>query len=608
MSLFSKNIELLKQQFPSFEEQILQQYVPDREVKCYATSSGHPTLMYRGKYIHSRHDPLKEAKRFVETNIESRPSQCIVVGFGLGYIPEIIAEMFPETSVFIIEPNVPLFLSCLEHRDVTDLFARSNVTLLLDTEPETVLAVLQKQLFERTKLVYPRSLYEENKDYIDRLETILQKHLSREEINSNTLARFGKVWVKNLIANLHLIAECPGIHRLSARFAGIPALVLAAGPSLDNILPILSDLKKRFLIIAVDTSMNGCVAAGVTPDFLVVVDPQYWNTRHLDSCTDVETMLVSESSTHPRVFRMLNTSSVYLCSSLFPLGQYVEEKTDRKGTLGAGGSVSTSAWDFARNLGCDPIFFAGLDLGFPKYATHYTGSYFEQRSHTVSSRLSPSETHGFSYLYNGWPFPIENNSGDSTLTDKRLILYKWWFENQMQIHRNETTFTLSKDGAAIEGMGYMPLDSLYRYPEIRRDVEKRKARLERGEDGQDRHIRYRRLQTAVETLIDELTRLSETADRALTYSMQLEEQFNRNEPVDDILLELEKIDADILSSFSKDIAGFLLNSVSRSIMTTGDGNPTHGDIIANSQELYQGLKRSVEFHRLLLLRWFDKQK
>ena len=111
------------------------------------------------------------------------------------------------------------------------------------------------------------------------------------------------MWVRNLLSNLDRFAGNPGIGVAQNRFPGVPALVMAAGPSLDEVLPHLKALKEHMLIVAVDTSYRFCKNQGVEPDFLVSVDPQYWNSRHLDWLEREQTILVSESSAHPRVFR-----------------------------------------------------------------------------------------------------------------------------------------------------------------------------------------------------------------------------------------------------------------------------------------------------------------
>jgi hypothetical protein len=236
--------------------------------------------------------------------------------------------------------------------------------------------------------------------YYRRIGTLLSSVFDKREVNINTLKRFASLWVRNLLSNLGRFITSPGILVGEKRFSDIPALVLAAGPSLDEVLPDLAALRERCLIVAVDTSYRFCRYQGVEPDFLVTVDPQYWNSRHLDWLPRAGTVLVSESSTHPRVFRSVGgrEEDIYFVSSFFPLGTYIEQLIGKRGLIGAGGSVATTAWDLCRYLGCSSIYMAGLDLGFPGKRTHARGAFFEESMHGRSTRFYTSEQMNFDYL------------------------------------------------------------------------------------------------------------------------------------------------------------------------------------------------------------------
>ena len=92
-------------------------------------------------------------------------------------------------------------------------------------------------------------------------------------------------------------------------------------------LPRLAD---RCVVIAVDTALRACLSAGVQPDFTILVDPQYWNWRHLDGTRAAGSVLITESAAWPAVFRY-PARDIFLCSSLFPLGKYLESRIGRKG-------------------------------------------------------------------------------------------------------------------------------------------------------------------------------------------------------------------------------------------------------------------------------------
>ncbi|MEW5817638.1 MAG: 6-hydroxymethylpterin diphosphokinase MptE-like protein, partial [Spirochaetota bacterium] len=565
---FKKNLDAFIFHYPKLKPLLLKDYpsIPDMEI--IATPSGMPSARYRGIYIHSGHDPMREAFRLIRIETKQGIHCCIFAGFGLGYYIEVFIKLFPDVPFVVVEPDISMFLQAFTGRNLIPLLTNERGSYLLGSEPEALLELLDLMEGTKIQIIKLRALYDKNKDYFDRLDTVLVSFFSRKEINSNTLKRFGKLWVRNLIRNMRLLAISGGIEELKGMFKDIPALIIAAGPSLDEVLPTLGELQSRLLIIAVDTSVKACLRQGIHPDFIIVVDPQYWNSRHLDRCNEARSILVSESSTHPRVFRLLKIP-LFFCSSLFPLGKYLENHIEDKGKLGAGGSVATSAWDFGRILGCKPIIFAGLDLGFPGLSTHYTGSFFEERMLYLSDRTTPIEGMAFSALHAANPFPLLNNNGGYTLTDKRLIIYKWWFENQLKIYPDSETFSLSREGIKIEGLSCLEIQDLLAYAPIRGELKKRVNAILSFPKGAIKK-KLQKLKAAVKMLIEELSVMENTALKGLEELKVLQEKIDSNKQLTEILKKLDILDGRILTSVSKDIAGFLLQPLAQEILNTRD--------------------------------------
>ncbi|MFP4562950.1 MAG: motility associated factor glycosyltransferase family protein, partial [Spirochaetia bacterium] len=348
MMYFEVNTKNLSGLFPRFEEEVLSPYSPAEGVQIHPSKSGAPTCLVNGKLLHSRHDPVREAERIIERNYAPEADCIVLLGFGLGYYAEACLERYPDAHIIIVEPDVPLFLTSLDARDYSTLWRSARVTLLLDAAPGGVSTALNALKARTCQVIALRGVYDAHAEYFARVQDAVKAHVSRRRINTNTLKRFGKLWVRNLSRNLASISRARDVRAFADRFAGLPALLLAGGPSLTGIIPNLPELKKRFVGVAVDTTLRACETAGVRPDVLIIVDPQYWNTRHLDGTSLEDLSLVSESSTHPRIFRLCGeaggsgapvTGPLYLCRSLFPLGRYVDSYTGIAGKLGAGGSV-----------------------------------------------------------------------------------------------------------------------------------------------------------------------------------------------------------------------------------------------------------------------------
>jgi hypothetical protein len=601
MSVLQHNLSVLAAAHPEIDVDALRALLPAAELEIRPAASGAPTALLAGSYIHSRYDPEREAKRLAEPRTGTEVSVCLFYGFGLGYAVAACRELYPDLTLVVVEPRPEFFVRALASRDLGDLLAAEQVRWLVGRSPEEVVMAMEDLPLASARMLPLRPIVELNGDYFRSLDRLIRSFLDRRNVNVHTLARFGRLWVRNLLANLPLWIASPGITSFFGRFSGLPALVVAAGPSLDALLPHATELAERCLLVAVDTALRHLLAAGVEPDFLVTVDPQYYNTRHLDRAGPGRTVLISESAAHPRIFRTLKLGPCF-ASSFFPLGQFLEKEVAERGTLGAGGSVSTTAWDFARLAGGDPIYMAGLDLGFPDRQTHARGSFFEEGMHLSSGRLGPAEQAHFRYFFQADPYMRAANNGGLTYTDRRMAIYINWFENQMRQHPDTRTFNLSAAGVAVEGMPFRELDTLLALPPRRREIGRRVNESAAAGPGPEETRRIaRRSGAALSNLARELERLKALAERALACCLAY--QADTAGGVPPLLAEL---DEEMRRLASSRVAGFLLQSLIEKVLSGGSG--TLEEVMETSRLLYSEIAASARYHLELIGRTLNSLK
>jgi hypothetical protein len=313
-------------------------------------------------------------------------------------------------------------------------------------------------------------------------------------------------------------------------------------------------------------------------------------------------VVVAEPSTCPRVFRR-DDAAFFLCSSLFPLGATLEATVGEKGKLGAGGSVSTSAWDLARLLGARPLYAAGLDLGFPGMRTHCRGVYPEEVWMCTSDRCAPAEGWAFRSVRDIGLFMTPSTSGGTTPTDRRMLLYKWWFENQMRMHPELISYTLSPDGTAIDGMPLSTLDDALTLPVRRPEIDRRMERVRSIGDGSfDTTVARESLDIALGEMATQLERLEHLAKRGISLTERLRQSLSAPAAARECLAELDEVDGAILSTSARTIAGFLLQGVIQGISGEGGRPATAEEILARSDAMYGGIVDSSSWQKDLVLR------
>ena len=421
------------------------------------------TAKENGKFWHSVYSPQREATSLV-TNSECKEKSTIVFcSFGLGYGVLEACKNFPDKTIILIEPDVNYALFSFFYIDFSKIFCHEKLITLFGAETQQVIQILEQEGFENCHFIKNQNQIEHAKNYFDAIETLIKRNKQKQQINDNTYKRFGKLWIKNTCKNFLQTSNNSGINFLKNSAKGKSACVIAAGPTLAKILPYLQEIQKRCILICVDTALKSVLNYGITPEFTIMVDPQYWNARHLDFLDTSKTTLITESAVYPSIFSY-NWKNIYFTSSIYPLGKILEKNIFRE-SLGAGGSVATTAWDFARFLGCDKIFMAGLDLGFPKNETHIKGSTFEHWASIKSNYIDNAETKSVASLFSANPIYKTDYEGNKLQTDSRMNLYAWWFESKCAEFLETKTFSLSKKSLAIPGINYFSVEELINFPE-----------------------------------------------------------------------------------------------------------------------------------------------
>ncbi len=428
--------------------------------------NGSVTARDGGVPLHSLYDPEREAGQGVAGKNPSRPS-AVFFGFGLGYHAAAWSRLHPSGRLVLVEPDPARFFAALSVVDWTSVFSLKNLVIAVSCPVSSVLALIENSAVPGEAafsgawfLDLPRFTGHSD-GYFSELRILAARNGEKDRINRATLDRFSGLWLRNSSRNAARIADCPGISGLKSRFPPeIPFLVVAAGPSLSGILPHIRSLAGRMIIVCVETALRALLHEGVQPDFIVISDPQFWAYRHIAGLSSPGSVLVTDISVVPAVFRF-DCRRIMLCRSEFPVGRFFGRIFPSSGALGSGGSVASAAWSLAVWCGAERIYLAGLDLGFPGGQTHVRGSTAEQRFHSVSSRVSPSEKSAVSVAFSAGAETASSYDGGTVLTDRRMRMFAWWFESHVAAQDGRSrTFTLCPEGLAVPGIETASVDSL----------------------------------------------------------------------------------------------------------------------------------------------------
>lgn len=462
-SIWNSNYSAFRNRFPQLAELLPCDSVPVIPAgwQVSEAKNGQFTITENGIRLHSSYNPQREAAGAVATSEVNSKSTTVFYGFGLGYHLVEWAKIHKDKKLIIIEPDVNIFLYSMSILDWTEIFSINQLVLAVGCPAESVLPLIESSdkvnigetgVSDAFYFDIP-AFTRHAQNYFDVVKTLVKRNQRKNEINAATLKKFGKLWCRNSIKNLQEMIRLNGIKTLKEKTdSELPFMIVGAGPSLEKILPYLKSLKERCVIVCVETALKAMLRIGVEPDFIVLTDPQFWAYRHIAGLSAHDSILITEISTYPAVFRF-PCKQILLCGSQFPIGQYFEQQLSLDlGDLGTGGSVASSAWNFAGYCGAKKIYTAGLDFAFPKNQTHIKGSSAEQTFHTISNKLAASDKFTANALYSANAVMGKDYNGAPVLTDSRMKMFSWWFESRLAACKDVQTYTFTPEGLNTPGI------------------------------------------------------------------------------------------------------------------------------------------------------------
>lgn len=614
-SVYQNNLNALKKITPSLCRKLEDQTSDGNIYRSIDSEKGVPTIeVSTGKtrlLLHSKKDPLGEARRFVRSNINGNEQMITVVGFGLGYHIEELLRTTKIPVILIIEPSLTILKTALKTRDLSIIFNSGRVMITQDPEFTKHELIDMVPPHTSIKLLVLRPYFHLFPEEVNKAQDTFFSFSNTRQINTATLKRFDRLWTKNTFKNISFFFSLHGINELTNILKGIPAIVICAGPSLDADLELLGACQKNCFIMAVDTTVKPLLKRGITPDFAVTVDPQFINSFFLSSVSGGSShesglpVLVADPAVYPSTLRNYKGPRV-LTSSVFSPGKIIEQFAGEKGSIAAGGSVSVAAFDLARITGADPIILLGLDLSYGGGKTHFSGSFMETYILSRINRFKGAQSYYTRYIKEGHPALLSDKNGNIVYSDKRLLLYRSWFENQAPGTASRV-INATAGGLNIEGIENIPLKEL-RLTDLddlisRKELEKRiHDLLKTGTVDISRVSKINDYLVSVESNLKELKALG---IRAADFSRELISS-SKIDPDNKIREELDKLDKRILSfkDESQLISMVLQSSINEIVNMPADTKEK--EVLDTSLKLYRSIEEGAGF--LLDLIKYSKKK
>ncbi|MBC8106815.1 MAG: motility associated factor glycosyltransferase family protein, partial [Anaerolineae bacterium] len=383
--------------------------------------------------LHTRHDPLDEAKRLIDPlPLEDRAAFAIW-GFGLGYhVAELFDRAGDDAVLCVFEPDLVMLRTAFESRDFSDLLLGNRVMFFTELDKADLFARLQRHMpavsLGLQSITHAPSIqlvpdfYKQFQFWTNEFESYVRTTIATLVIN-------GRRTSENIARNLPWYVSSPGVGRLKNCYAKKPAIIVSAGPSLRKNMHLLKDAQGKSVIIAVQTTLQPLLEIGVRPQFVTSLDYHEICTRFFEKLPkDLTTELIAEPKASNAVFD-LNPGPLSLLGNEFADGLISEMNLDRP-RLTSGATVAHLAFYLAEHMGCDPIILVGQDLGFSDGLCYSPGTSYEDVWRPELSRFNTLEMKQWEQIVRDRKIlrRIPDYQGRPTYTEERLFTYLQHFE------------------------------------------------------------------------------------------------------------------------------------------------------------------------------------
>ncbi|MCP3985266.1 MAG: DUF115 domain-containing protein, partial [bacterium] len=321
------------------------------------------TVSDQGTLLASAYDPAREGARLAADMADAPIDLLVAVGFGLGHHLEAFRSRNP-CPIIIYEPRLARLRAALSARSDLRLLDETDVQLADDPDDLRNLIAACYAPGMRIKVFPHPSLLRLSPNSVREAVDRVARVKDSIDLVSNTRRLKMEYWAHGTIANARHLIGNPSITSLAGKFAGAPAVICAAGPSLDQQLSKLAAARERLVVIAIGQSFRSLRNAGIDPDFVHVVESQDVSSQ-LKKAGDVGNVhLILPPQAHPSLFALPVKQHWISFQSTNPFGCWIAHQIGEQEFLPSAGTVTQCGLHIARLFGCDPIALIGQDLAF----------------------------------------------------------------------------------------------------------------------------------------------------------------------------------------------------------------------------------------------------
>lgn len=321
---------------------------------------------YLGEHLlHPGGDPLAAARRDLDRLLATAGPQDLLVlaGGGLGWHARAVLDAGGPALV-TYEPDPATRRAMAQHGPACD---QHEVAADPDALAELLARHLVYRQVRRVAVFAPPAYRALAPQVVETARQVVAETTRRRMVDQATRRTKNILWLQHLADNFKHILKLPDATSLAGSLAGVPALVVGAGPSLDQSLETIAANRDKLLIIAAASALAPLRSVGVYPEVAVALEARD-ESRQFAGADQQATVLAAASASNPRHFTAWRGMR-----AVYHLQPWMAELAGTGLVLPSGGHAGSAAFSLAIVWGCDPVVLVGQDLAYTGGRFHAGG-------------------------------------------------------------------------------------------------------------------------------------------------------------------------------------------------------------------------------------------
>lgn len=461
-TIYDRNISALKEKYPEIvqflnNESILESEICSEKIDVFVQNIDGKSVLaaqkankvYQLDSLYNESDILNTWYKGLNEDW-ALDSKLVMFGFGNGsFARKFLESSRKDCRIIVHEPSVSIFIETLKHFDVSDILRSDRLTFVW--KPCIDMVRIQKyyeDILNYTDIIamstcfhvnYPRLFTEECQDFITMLQGVTEFYLADQTVYE----RFGHDYNKNMFSNLSFMGDSYSLIKLARMMPHhVPAIIVAAGPSLDKNIHELKKAQGKCLIIATDTALRPLEHAGIRPDIAVIADGKK-DKKYISGPEAKKVPLVCTLHSGTEFLHLHEGMKFFADDFCNHINNYCKKIGCDIMKLGSGGSVANDCFSLAMIFDCRHIILVGQDL-----------AYTDDKTHSVDTVRGEQKTEVEDLEHVIW---CEDIYGNKVRSSSEFKLYREWFEDTIRRHPALRVIDATEGGARIAGTELMSL-------------------------------------------------------------------------------------------------------------------------------------------------------